>query len=253
MSIKKVFLYSFINGLLFSLPFVFDFLFFLIFFSFAMLFYFADKIKQNRKYIFLYLSVSVIVWQFITLSWFYGDSESPIWGITLLIVFSCLISLTFFGIFFCLVYPKNLKFTIKYSVFAILWISYEFLMLNRELRYPFHSLGIVVGNYPVLYQWYEFTGITGGSLWILLVNYTVIRIIGKERYAVASVIAIIPLICSIIIYFRPDKRGKDEIAVSVVNLKLKSENRFDETMKSVKNINNYELIVREHFIQNTEI
>ncbi len=64
-------------------------------------------------------------------------------------------------------------------VFVILWIGFEFLHYRGDLSWPWLSLGNGLAGNIRLIQWYEFTGTTGGSLWILLVNVTLFSVINN--------------------------------------------------------------------------
>ncbi len=50
------------------------------------------------------------------------------------------------------------------------WLTFEFLHSRWELSWSWLDLGNVFARYPAWIQWYEFTGITGGTLWILAIN-----------------------------------------------------------------------------------
>ena len=51
------------------------------------------------------------------------------------------------------------------------WLLFEFFHLNWELSWPWLTLGNVFAESTNWIQWYEYTGVLGGSFWILLVNY----------------------------------------------------------------------------------
>ncbi len=51
------------------------------------------------------------------------------------------------------------------------WMSFEYLHLQDwGLSWPWLTLGNGLAKHPEWIQWYEFTGTSGGTLWILLVN-----------------------------------------------------------------------------------
>ena len=52
----------------------------------------------------------------------------------------------------------------------VFWISFEYLHYNWEIQWPWLTLGNGFANQAKLVQWYEYTGVLGGSLWILTVN-----------------------------------------------------------------------------------
>jgi apolipoprotein N-acyltransferase len=55
--------------------------------------------------------------------------------------------------------------------FASLWIAFEYLHMNWEASWPWLTFGNTFAQYPSWIQWYEVTGVFGGSVWILLANY----------------------------------------------------------------------------------
>ncbi|MBL4668799.1 MAG: apolipoprotein N-acyltransferase [Flavobacteriales bacterium] len=57
-----------------------------------------------------------------------------------------------------------------YIALAVLWVGFEWLHSNWELSHPWNTLGNTFSNYPELVQWFEFTGVMGGTLWIFIVN-----------------------------------------------------------------------------------
>jgi apolipoprotein N-acyltransferase len=57
-----------------------------------------------------------------------------------------------------------------YLAFSILWLAFEYLHLNWEMTWPWMSLGNVFAEKTTWIQWYEYTGVLGGSLWVLLIN-----------------------------------------------------------------------------------
>jgi len=57
-----------------------------------------------------------------------------------------------------------------YLTFSILWLAFEYLHLNWEMTWPWMSLGNVFAEQTSWIQWYEYTGVLGGSLWVLLIN-----------------------------------------------------------------------------------
>lgn len=57
------------------------------------------------------------------------------------------------------------------SVFWIaLWMSFEKMHLDWELSWPWLTLGNGFAGQTWMVQWYEYTGVLGGSLWVLVSN-----------------------------------------------------------------------------------
>jgi apolipoprotein N-acyltransferase len=62
----------------------------------------------------------------------------------------------------------------------LLWAAYEFLNYRGDLSWPWLSLGNGLASNIKFIQWYEYTGTTGGTIWILLVNVILFCLI--KRY-----------------------------------------------------------------------
>lgn len=61
---------------------------------------------------------------------------------------------------------KGTKINILLS-YLLPWISFEFLTYHIFLQWTWLNLGNLFASVPELVQWYEYTGILGGSVWIL--------------------------------------------------------------------------------------
>lgn len=60
--------------------------------------------------------------------------------------------------------------TSGYFAFLAFWTTFEFLHQNWSLRWPWLTLGNGFAGSVKLVQWYEYSGVLGGSFWILLSN-----------------------------------------------------------------------------------
>jgi apolipoprotein N-acyltransferase len=56
------------------------------------------------------------------------------------------------------------------------WVSYEYLHQSWDLKFPWMTLGNGFAASPQLIQWYEYTGVYGGSLWVLVANLLLFRL-----------------------------------------------------------------------------
>jgi apolipoprotein N-acyltransferase len=139
-------------------------------------------------------------------------------------------------------------YSLHFSLLALVvsWIALEYLTTHINLMIPWFDLGNSLGGYPELIQWYEFTGISGGTLWILVINaitfYCIYVFIFKGLFGLVPIAMIllfclfIPKIISDRIIF--DERGaKAEVLIlgindnaqqSVINV------TFDEILKASK-------------------
>ncbi len=73
---------------------------------------------------------------------------------------------------------KRFGSVIGYASFIIFWMSFEYLHLQDwGLSWPWLTIGNVFAGRTNWIQWYEYTGTSGGTLWVLLVNVLLFRLI----------------------------------------------------------------------------
>jgi apolipoprotein N-acyltransferase len=88
-----------------------------------------------------------------------------------------------------LIYPwfkKKFGRGIGYAFFIIAWLAFEHLMSDGELNWPWLALGNGFASLHKVVQWYEFTGVAGGSLWALVVSVFAYDIILSRGNCAAS-------------------------------------------------------------------
>lgn len=63
-----------------------------------------------------------------------------------------------------------------YFALFFYWMGFEWIHLNWELSWPWLNLGNIFAGAVDWVQWYEYTGILGGTFWILVLNIILFRI-----------------------------------------------------------------------------
>jgi apolipoprotein N-acyltransferase len=105
------------------------------------------------------------------------------------------------------------------------WLSYEFISLNVNIISPWLNLGNGLSKDILFIQWYEFTGTSGGSLWILCSNlFLTIFLIkyrtGKHRkniiLTVWLLLIVIPSVISITRYYTIEKNSSNAAEVVII-------------------------------------
>jgi len=66
---------------------------------------------------------------------------------------------------------------VGYIALISFWMLFEWIHLNWQLSWPWLTLGNSLASHPEWIQWYEFTGVGGGSLLILLTNILIYELI----------------------------------------------------------------------------
>lgn len=129
-------------------------------------------------------------------------------------LFFCINSLLFAIVFLLYaLFKRKLGKAWGLVAFVALYITFEYLLLNLDFSFPVVLLGnalmgIESFGLPFI-QWYEYTGVLGGSLWVLAVNVLIYVLISnrvakkKLNVAVLSsaiVIIVLPIALSVLIY-----------------------------------------------------
>lgn len=91
-----------------------------------------------------------------------------------------------------------------FFILVFFFVSFEYLHMNWELTWSWLNLGNVFSEYPNWVQWYEITGVLGGSIWVIAINLiiqqAVLRYVNNDRKFQYS---IVPLFVSIVLVAIP--------------------------------------------------
>lgn len=140
---------------------------FLIFIALIPLFWLEQQ-QVKRRTFFIWVYISMLIWN-VAATWWIMNSTVP-GGIAAILANSlimCIPWIAFYNI------KKRMGGTIGYISFIVCWLTFEYVHLNWELSWPWLTLGNVFAVKPDWVQWYQYTGVSGGSLWILIVNIAI--------------------------------------------------------------------------------
>ena len=124
----------------------------------------SKQTKSKRK-IFGLAYLTFLVFNSSTTWWLYY--ASPFGMYFAILVNSFLMSLVFLS-YHCL--AKRIPSKLSKVALIALWIGFEKFHLNWEFSWPWLNLGNGFANHHKWVQWYEYTGVFGGTLWIWIVN-----------------------------------------------------------------------------------
>lgn len=112
---------------------------------------------------------------------------------------------------------------LHWLILAAFWIAFEWWHMQWELSWPWLTLGNSFAQFPSWIQWYDITGVFGGSLWVLAVNGLLFQVYlskqtsgGWERRALVGMAALVvaPILLGSYQYFSYDlPEGDTEIAI----------------------------------------
>ena len=189
-------------------------MFFLIFIAFVPLIFIQDKATGKGR-VFWPASLAFVTWNSLTTWWVWNST--PEGAIAMIILNSLFMTSVFCFYNRC----KRLLFNNKKGFFILpmFVLAFEFLHYHWQLNWPWLTLGNVFAPHHYLIQWYELSGVAGGSLWILVVNILIYKIFSSDKKKKATILAIcviiIPMIASLIRYFSFEEKG-DKVEVVVV-------------------------------------
>lgn len=109
---------------------------------------------------------------------------------------------------------QNFKFLFFIITYLLLEINHQYWFLN----WGWLNLGNSLGNQPIFIQWYKYSNLFFGTLWILTVSYW-FSIESKLRTA-KYVLLIFPILCSLVLYVFPKEMpAASPIHVHIINPK----------------------------------
>jgi apolipoprotein N-acyltransferase len=138
--------------------------------SFVPFFLIENHLFENRKKyspnaFYLYLLPGMVIFNIISLGWIRAVSIPAAISVILLMSFLMSFALWLSHI----VRIKAGNFTGSIALFSF-WLGFEFLSIKIPLLSPWINLGNGLSKDIMFIQWYEVTGVAGGTLWILLSN-----------------------------------------------------------------------------------
>jgi apolipoprotein N-acyltransferase len=195
------FVLAIISGLLFSAGW-FSPLTILIFFAWIPLLIIEDNlsksefVKRKKLKLIGYTYLSFFIWNICVTWWIYYASFG---GAAMAIICN--------PIFMCVVFMiwHNLKQRINkpWAIWLLIpiWLGYEYGHTLWDLTWSWLILGNAFAFNHNWVQWYEFTGTSGGSLWVLIVNLLFYSLIKNNIYSIKQIakpvsFIIIPIILS---------------------------------------------------------
>lgn len=211
---------------------------FLIFFAFIPLLYieqdfYRKKIYRSELKLFLFSFLTFLIWNALTTYWLYNATlEGAFMAIFINSLLMSLPLLLFHKV------KRYLKKEISLIYFICFWLSYELLHLSWDFSWPWLHLGNAFAVKPEWIQWYEYTGILGGTFWILLVNISVfyllkrlnksIKRIVKDstfylRFILVAFVVIVPIIISNLIKVETLEQSPKNVVIVQPNVDPYSE------------------------------
>lgn len=183
--------------------------------------------QSSRKslYRFMYTFIALVTWNLLCTYWI--KNASVFGAIAAAVIVNGLLMPLPLMLYQWLIQRINPRFHLL--CFVAPWLLFEFFHLNWELAWPWLTLGNAFANNLSWIQWYEYTGVLGGSFWILTVNYLIYRLLVqlneftvKEKLTQTSIIMLsvcLPFLLSYVVwrnYLLHDAANNKQVQVVIV-------------------------------------
>ena len=233
MTIRKNIILAVTGGLLLGLPWSVPALYFIIFIAWLPLLLLEEDLRHraNPYAAFNYAFAGFLLWNTIGTWWI---AQAQWLGAIVIIVANALVQ----ALMFWLASRMRCLLKIPFMIpFVFIWMGYEHFHLAWDLAWPWLNLGNALATALGIIQWYEFTGVRGGTLWIILVNFATFKLYQTYRAkglaaagppgALALALLLIPAMGSYLIFKNFEEKGETvNIALIQPNLDPYTE-KFD--------------------------
>jgi len=205
-------------------------------------FFCINKDHYKSYHFFLHSYLSFFVWNALSTWWI---MKATIVGAILAIAFNAFFMAVVAYVFH--IVKRNTSTKIGYIFFVLGWLTFEYIHYNWELSWTWMTLGNGLSEQIPFIQWFEFTGVLGGSLLILLTNVilTVIFIqwiidayVKRIIIVLLALIVIIPTSISILMFYNYNDKGRP-IDVLIVQPNIDPYNEKFEKLTEEQQLNKF--------------
>lgn len=193
----------------------------------------SDGRHKGRK-VFWTSFLAITIWNTASIYWVYNAMNAFLPGFASLLISFIPYTLgpLLLSTAFWLYYWIRKKTSSSFGLLALpgLWILAEYLHQTWDLSFPWMTLGNGLADLHPLVQWYEYTGVYGGSVWIWAVNilvfvsvmhYQKMQSLSKPwvNHLSLAALLIIPMCVSLFTYFNFQERiNPSEVVVVQPNI-----------------------------------
>lgn len=187
--------------------------------------------KENSKRTFWYYAAAFLLFNLFTTWWLWCVSPMAMVMANLVNTMAMTLLFVFFRLVkkLCEKSVTIVRSTIPYLFLTAEWLTWERIYQRIEISWPWLTLGNGFATTPQLVQWYENTGVLGGSLWILgcsVIAFALVVFLMDHKKMETAVSAtflaaavIIPSTISLLRYYTYEEKGDAvEVALAQPNV-----------------------------------
>ena len=174
---------------------------------------FEDKKKRDGYKVFGLSYLTFVIWNFITTWWLhYADLYAGLFAVFANAALMALVVRIYYFV------KKRAGNHLSKMFLPALWMSFEKFHLIWDLSWPWLNIGNGFAEYYKWIQWYEYTGVFGGTFWVWVVNISLLtgilkylksKNISQLRPSLirVSIFIIIPIVFSYYSYYNHEEKG----------------------------------------------
>ncbi len=184
-----------------------------------------DASRRSWWGMFGWAALAFVLWNALTVWWiWYATPVGP--------VAATLASTTLNMIAFMLFHTVSKKTpkALAYTTLVAAWIATEYWYTVGEFSWPWLILGNGFSHEVWAVQWYEYTGVFGGSLWVLVSNLLVFEAWQARRsagrWAAAAGAVLLPMSVSLGIWWSWEQPDEGQVEVSIIQPNVDCYDKF---------------------------
>lgn len=144
----------------------------------------------------LWAILTFILWHVACTWWVWNAAAIGTIAASLVGTWWCLLPVILFHIV-----SKRMAKSVAYILLITAWIGCEYIYIKAPaMSFPWLTLGNGFAFDTWAVQWYEYTGVLGGSLWVLTTNIVIFEALRSKRWFAPVATIALPLIVSLILY-----------------------------------------------------
>ncbi len=206
--------------------------------AFVPLLWISDSYDSSRRSwwrVFGWAWLTFALWNAMTIWW--------IWGATPVGPVAATLASTFFNMLAFMPFhtvSKKASKALAYTLLAAGWVATEYWYTIGDFSWPWLVLGNGFSHDVWLVQWYEYTGVFGGSLWVIVCNillFEAIRSRSVRRAVAAACVVVVPAAVSLGMWWSWEQPDEGSATVSVIQPNVDCYDKFHgDTEWQVQNI-----------------
>ncbi|MBC7744095.1 MAG: apolipoprotein N-acyltransferase [Flavobacterium sp.] len=135
---------------------------------------YSNAFKKKSLKVFKIAFLCFFIWNTACIYWIFNSLNAvmPVWTAAIISIIPFGLGSLLMTISFWLYYQmrKVSRRWWSYAALVCFWIGYEYLHQSWDLAFPWMNLGNGFARDHYLVQWYEYTGVYGGTYWVLMSN-----------------------------------------------------------------------------------